>query len=196
VLKKACGRLEIKNADERRTVAIRKSVLLSPEFKALWDRIKHKTTYRVHFDNERLIERYIDAVRNMPVVPRTRMLWRKAELSISMAGVNTHEGETTSPIHIDGHDIALPDLLTELQDRTQHTRKTIVMILTKCQRLNVFKNNPQKFIELSAEAILRCRRLALVDGIKYQRLGDEEFYAQELLEWEELTGYQKNPVVS
>lgn len=194
VLKKACGKLEIKNADERRSVTVRKSVLLSPEFKALWDRIKHKTTYRVHFDNDRLIERCIDAVRNMPVVPRTRMQWRKAELSIGMAGVEAHEGETAAPIHIDDPDIVHPDLLTELQDRTHLTRKTIVKILTESQRLDNFKNNPQKFIELSAEAIVRCKRLALVDGIKYQRLGDEQFYAQELLEREELTGYLKNLV--
>ena len=29
----------------------------------------------------------------------------------------------------------------------------------------------------------------VVDGIKYQRLGDEHYYAQELFEQEELTGY-------
>jgi hypothetical protein len=32
----------------------------------------------------------------------------------------------------------------------------------------------------------------VVDGIKYQRLGDEFYYAQELFEHEELTGYLKN----
>ena len=32
----------------------------------------------------------------------------------------------------------------------------------------------------------------VVDGIKYQRLGDEHYYAQELFEQEELTGYLKN----
>jgi type III restriction enzyme len=47
---------------------------------------------------------------------------------------------------------------------------------------------------LAADAINRCKRLALVDGIKYQRLGDEHFYAQELFETEELTGYLKNLV--
>ena len=34
--------------------------------------------------------------------------------------------------------------------------------------------------------------LALVNGIKYQRLGDEYYYAQELFDQEELTGYLKN----
>jgi type III restriction enzyme len=35
-----------------------------------------------------------------------------------------------------------------------------------------------------------------VDGIKYQRLGDEHYYAQELFEQEELTGYLKNMLAS
>lgn len=43
-----------------------------------------------------------------------------------------------------------------------------------------------------ADAINRCKRAVLVDGIRYQRLGDEAYYAQELFETEELTGYLKN----
>ena len=42
------------------------------------------------------------------------------------------------------------------------------------------------------EAINRTKRLALVDGIRYQRIGDDHYYAQELFEKEELTGYLKN----
>jgi type III restriction enzyme len=45
---------------------------------------------------------------------------------------------------------------------------------------------------LAGEAINRAKRLAIVDGIKYQRLGEEYYYAQELFEQEELTGYLKN----
>ncbi len=52
ILRKLAGRVEIKNADERRQVRPRQAVLHSPEFKELWERIKHKTTYRVEFDNE------------------------------------------------------------------------------------------------------------------------------------------------
>ncbi|MBM4387757.1 MAG: restriction endonuclease subunit R, partial [Deltaproteobacteria bacterium] len=93
---------------------------------------------------------------------------------------------------LDETDIELPDLLTDLQDRTQLTRRSIHQILTDSERLDDFKRNPQQFIELAAEAINRCKRLAIVDGIKYQRLGDEHYYAQELFEQEELTGYLKN----
>ena len=194
VLKKLTGKLEIKNADDRKQIPVRKSVLLSPEFKALWDRIKHKTTYRVQFDNGLLIEKCINALNDMPPVSRTRLQWKKAGMSISKAGVDASLLAISEPVVLQENDIELPDLLTELQDRTQLTRKTIAHILTESPRLNDFKRNPQQFIELAAEAINRCKRLALVDGIKYQRLGDDEFYAQELFETEELTGYLKNLV--
>lgn len=95
---------------------------------------------------------------------------------------------------LDEGDIELPDLLTELQDKTQLTRRSIARILTESGRLDDFKRNPQQFVELAAEAINRAKRLAIIDGIKYQRLGDECYYAQELFELEELTGYLKNTV--
>ena len=93
---------------------------------------------------------------------------------------------------LDESDIELPDVLTELQDRTQLTRRSIQRILCDSGRLDDFKRNPQQFIEFAEQAINRCKQRALVDGIKYQRLGVEEYYAQELFENADLTGYLKN----
>ncbi len=192
ILRKLAGTLEIKNADERKQVKTRQAVLNSEEFKALWNRIKHKTTYRVQFDNEKLIETCISAIKKAPPISKTRLQWRKADLAIGRAGVEASETTASAPIVLEENDIELPDLLTDLQDKTQLTRKSITRILNESERLDDFKRNPQQFIELAAEAIQRAKRLAVVDGIKYQRLGDEEYYAQELFETEELTGYLKN----
>ncbi|ELO1092115.1 type III restriction-modification system endonuclease [Pseudomonas aeruginosa] len=197
VLRKVSGRLDIKNADERRQVPLRKgkdgkAVYLSDEFKALWDRIKHQTTYRVQFDNAKLVADCIAALQKAPVIAKARLQWRKADISIGKAGVAATEKAGAATVVLDEADIELPDLLTDLQDRTQLTRRTIVSILTGSGRLHDFKRNPQQFIELTAETINRCKRLALVDGIKYQKLGDQHVYAQELFEKEELTGYLKN----
>lgn len=192
LLKKVAGKLEIKNADERRSVPVRRAVLDSPEFKALWDRIKYKTTYRVHFDNERLIRDCISAVIAAPPIAKTRLYWRKANMAIGQGGVDANLVSVSEPIALSEGDIELPDILTELQNRTQLTRKSIGRILVESARLNDFKRNPQQFIEIVADAINRCKRIVLVDGIRYQRLGDDEYYAQELLEREELTGYLKN----
>ncbi|MBF0141603.1 MAG: DEAD/DEAH box helicase family protein [Magnetococcales bacterium] len=192
ILKKLAGRLEIKNADKRKNVRIRKGVLCSPEFQALWDRIKHKTTYRVEFDNNRLLEECAKAIGSAPPVSRTRLQISKADLAIGKGGVQAKETSKAAPIIIDERDIELPDLLSVLQDNTQLTRRSIVRILTSSGRLRDFVHNPQQFIELTTEAINRAKHLALVDGIRYQRIGDDHFYAQELFEKAELIGYLKD----
>lgn len=192
VLRKVSGRLEIKNADERKQVRTRQAVLQSAEFKALWDRIKHQTTYRVAFDNEKLVADAIDTLQKAPAIVKARLQWRKADISIGKAGVEATEKSGAATVVLDEADIELPDLLTDLQDRTQLTRRTITRILTDCGRLDDFKRNPQQFIELAGEIINRCKRLALVDGIKYERLGNEHYYVQELFEQNELSGYLQN----
>lgn len=191
ILRKLSGRLEIKNRDDRVPIKTRQAVLESEGFRALWDRIKHKTTYRVEFDNEKLLKDCATALSEAPPIAKTRLQIRKADIAIGKAGVETTETGTAPPITIDERDIELPDLLTDLQDKTQLTRRSIVRILKASGRLDDFKRNPQDFIELAAETINRTKRMALVDGIKYQRLGDEHYYAQELFQTEELMGYLK-----
>lgn len=192
LLKKLAGGLTIKNADDRKQIKTRQAIVQSAEFKELWDRIKHKTTYRVMFDNEALILACIKAVEELPVVMKTRLQWRKADLAIGKGGVGARETASSAPIVLEEQDIELPDLLTELQDRTQLTRRSLVRILTESDRLDDFKKNPQQYIDLVADSVNRAKRMALVDGIKYQRIGDEAYYAQELFNQEELTGYLKN----
>lgn len=192
ILRKLAGRLEIKNADEKFVIKTRQAILESDGFKALWDRIKHKTTYRVDFDNEKLIVDCAKALQDGAPISKTRVIVRKADLAIGRGGVDAKETTTAAPVTLDETDIELPDLLTDLQDKTQLTRRSIVRILKESERLNDFKRNPQEFIELAAETINRTKRLAIVDGIKYQRLGDEHYYAQELFQTEELVGYLKN----
>ena len=192
VLRKLAGRLDIKNADERRSIKTREAVLHSEEFQSLWNRIKHKTTYRVQFDNEGLVSECAKAIEQCPPISKTRVQIRKADLAIGRGGVSAEETDMAAPIIVEETDIELPDLLTDLQDKTQLTRRSLVRILIASGRLDDFKRNPQQFIELAAESINRRKRLALVDGIKYQRIGDEYYYAQELFEQEELTGYLKN----
>lgn len=196
ILRKLAGRIEVKNADEKKTIRPRRAVLDSPEFQALWDRIKHKTTYRVEFDNAQLLKECTKALKDSPPINRTKLQWHKAGLSIGKSGIEATETSVSGPIALDESDIPLPDLVTDLQDKTALTRRSIVKILKDSGRLDDFLKNPQQFIEQAAEAINRSKRLALVDGIRYRRIGDNEYYAQELFEEQELIGYLKNTVES
>lgn len=192
VLRKRAGRLQVRNADERRTVNANKQVLLSDEFRALWDRIKHRTVYRVYFDKEALVGLCAESLKAAPPIPRSRLQWRKADLAIGKSGVEAEEKPGSTPVALLEPHLALPDILTDLQDRTALTRRSIYRILSMSGRLEEFAQNPQAFSALAAETINRCKRISLVDGIKYQRLGDAHFFAQELFESEELVGYLKN----
>ena len=192
LLRKIAGPLPIKNADERRLVRSRQAVLDSQEFKELWNRIKYKTSYRLAFDNDILLQKCTQALREAPPIPKTRIQWRKGEIAIEQAGVTTKNSDGSATVVLREDDIYLPDVITELQDKTKLTRRSIYIILTASQRLEDYKQNPQKFIELAEQTINRCKRFMLVDGIKYQRLGDDHYFAQELFETQELTGYLRN----
>jgi type III restriction enzyme len=143
ILRKLSGRLEIKNADERKQVKSRQAVLQGADFKALWDRIKHKTTYRVQFDNDALLGTCIKALADAPPIAKTRLQWRKVDLAIGRSGVDTKETATSAPVTLDDGDIELPDILTDLQDKTSLTRRSIHDILVGSARLDDFTHNPQ-----------------------------------------------------
>jgi type III restriction enzyme len=61
--------------------------------------------------------------------------------------------------------------------------------LTRSGRLRDFKNNPQKFIDVAGAMIKHQMREFIVTGIKYEKIGDDHYYAQEFFEETELTGY-------
>ncbi|HEY9136379.1 MAG TPA: DEAD/DEAH box helicase family protein [Pseudomonadales bacterium] len=194
VLKKVSGNLNIKNRDDKAKVSLNKAVYLSPEFQALWDRIKYKTTFRVDFHTNALIEKCAEEIKINLQVGKARFTYRKAKTEIDRGGVHTQQVQETTSVY-ESRAFDLPDLITYLQNETNLTRRTIVAIINKSGRLESFKNNPQKFIEQAANIIKSQMRLFIVDGIKYHKIGDDQFYAQELFQQNELFGYLKDNMV-
>lgn len=198
VIRRRAGRVEIKNSAERRPVKIRKAVLDSSEFQELWNRIKHKTTYRVDFDNTRMIRSCVDALKKhleLSGIQRSRLNWTVAQIRIGLDGTEASVKSTDSAGLL-LEDIPLPDILSTLQDSTQLTRKSLAAILTEVDFSSHFKKNPQQFIEVASQVINNAKKLALVDGIKYQRIGDNDFYAQELFLDGEIMGYVSSMIES
>lgn len=186
--KKVSGNLNIKNSDNRRKVELNKQFFLGDDFKELWDRIKYKTTYAVNFDSEELIEKCCEEIVNTLSVSSAKLISTKAKIGIDKGGVSTVEKDRTAVSVSDMHE-NIPDIIAYLQNETNLTRKTIVEILLHSKSLGSFKKNPQKYMEQVAQIISSQMRLMIVDGIKYTKIGDDEFYAQELFESKELTGY-------
>ena len=188
VCKKAAGGLNVKPANDKRPVHLNKERFLSEDFKELWDRIKYKTTYKVEFDSEKLVEQCCEKMQLELNVGAAKLMYTKAKVQVSEGGVDTTETQRLSVMTTDGKE-QLPDIITYLQNRTGLTRRTIVKILTESKTLNLFKKNPQAYMDQVAKLIGSTMQLFIVDGIKYTKLGDTEFYAQELFDSEELTGY-------
>ncbi|MCI5690163.1 MAG: DEAD/DEAH box helicase family protein [Clostridiales bacterium] len=188
VCKKAAGGLNIKPAEDKRRVSLNKERFLGEDFKELWERIKYKTTYHVEFDSEKLVQQCCKKMQTELNIGASKLLYTKAKVQVSEGGVDTTETQRLSVMTTDVQE-QLPDIITYLQNRTGLTRKTIVKILVESKTLNLFKKNPQAYMESVAKLISSTMQLFIVDGIKYTKLGDTEFYAQELFASEELTGY-------
>ncbi|MEA1884236.1 MAG: DEAD/DEAH box helicase family protein [Thermotogota bacterium] len=190
-LKRIAGDLNIKNAETRLEVKLNKKRYLSPEFKALWEKIKHKTTYSVDYNSQKLIEQCVKKIDEELIVDHEKLIFSKATVKINEGGSVAEETERYG-ITVDSH-YELPDILTFLQDETNLTRRTLVAILTNCTKLNAFKANPQKFMDDAARIIKTVLNQFIVDGVKYEKIGDT--YAQELFENEELFGYLKRNMI-
>jgi type III restriction enzyme len=191
-LKQVAGKLDIKDNSKKEHVKVRKEVLLSDEFKALWERMKFKTTYSVDFDSDKLIQACIKNINNRLVVTRGKLIYTTAKIDITQGGVSVVGDPETGYGTVDNEVTMLPDIVTYLQNETNLTRQSIVKILQGCENLKFFKINPQKYIEGCIEIINEQMRLHIVDGIVYKKIGDHEYYSQELFQNEELMGYLKS----
>ncbi len=194
-LKETSGKLEIKDSSKKELVRVNKRVLDSPEFKSLWERVKYRTTFSVDFDSDKLIKECISALDDRLKISRGQLTYTKGKLTINSGGVELNDPKKETE-NLNSHVDRLPDIVSYLQNETQLTRKSIVKILTGTVKLPYFKINPQKFIEGTIDIINEQMRLHIIDGIKYKKIGDEEYYSQELFENQELFGYLQSNLKS
>lgn len=196
-LKSSAGKLVIKNANDKKKIKINKQVFIEEDnFRKLWDKIKYKTTYQVNFDGEKLKQECVANIDNFIDIPNEKFLFEKKRLAITKGGIE--EGLTSfEQERLDvRHRFKLPDIISYLQNETNLTRKSIVGILTKTKTLKCFTKDPQAYLEQVSNIIKRTMKNFIVDGIKYEKIGDSEYYSQEIFEEEELFGYLKTEMNS
>ena len=175
-------RNRIANARERRQLHFRKLVQLSPEFQELWERIKHRTRYRVTFDTAELIDRALSRVRRIETIQPPRVATTVVEVDISEAGVSAERQIATRVRDVDAVG-TLPDILAFLQKETELTRHTLAEILTRSGRLAEFKVNPQAFMAAVAKEISHALHDLMLEGIKYEKIAGT-FWEQGRIEQE------------
>jgi type III restriction enzyme len=167
-------RNRIVNARDSRTLKFRKEVHLSADFQALWDKIKHRTRYRVKFETADLIDKALARIKHIEPIKPIRISTNIMELEITDAGVSadkqiatrSHDAETVT---------MLPDILAFLQKETELTRHTLAEILKRSGRLAEFKINPQAFMAAVAKEISRALHDLMLDGIQYEKVNGQSW---------------------
>lgn len=175
----------VRDASRDVVVRINKQVMLSHEFMELWNKIKQKTAYRVSIDTDKLVENCVKDFRDMPVIPKTRLISQTADIHIEKAGIYHTEREMRTMDVADSYSI-LPDLITAISDETLLTPATVNRILIESGRCKDFLNNPEAFLEKAMEIIRNNRHALAIDGISYVKLDGKEYYVQEIFDTTEL----------
>lgn len=180
------NKLPIRNEQSEVKVKLKKQVLMSQEFIEIWNKIKQKTTYRVEFNTDELIEKCVQDLKSMDKIPKTKLLMSSASINVENAGVShtecgfkVQELETTYD--------ELPNVISIISEQTLIKRSTVREILLKSNRCEDFLINPQAFLEKALGIIMFNRHNLAIDGIKYIKLDGQENFAMEVFDDEELT---------
>lgn len=160
------------NARDRRTLKFRKEVQLSEDFVALWDKIKHRTRYRVTFETADLIARALARIKQIEPIKPSRVVTTVREVDISDVGVSADREIATRVRDVEPLKV-LPDILAFLQKETELTRHTLAGILKNSGRLDEFKINPQAFMAAVAKQIAYALHDLMLEGIKYEKVSGQ-----------------------
>lgn len=172
-----------KPADARKktTLKLRKAHTLKPEFKQLWERIKHKTRYAVTIDPKRLIKDVLPDLDTAEI--------RKPRIAISKAEVIANDDDTFEALTQSGArtaiDLAgrypLPNLIEIMENLMENTsppmrvsRKTLLEIYRRSKNRAAALDNPHEFATVAVGFIKNKLADQLVDGIRYEKI--DEWY--------------------
>lgn len=182
IIKRADNKPIVTDASKNVVVKLKKKVIEeNPAFKALWDKIKQKTTYRVEIDTDELISKSVKALKEMPRIPKARIISQTAAVDIRQSGV-THTERDVKAFEIQDNNIFIPDVLAVICEETLTTERTIFEIIKQSGRVGDLINNPQLFIERCIDIIKQTRYELAIDGIRYLKLEGQEYYVQEIFD--------------
>lgn len=151
------------------------------EFKALWDRINRKAAYTVHFDTEELIKKCVYALDKELHVTKLQYTVTIGQQTDSVSYDELKSGggfevkeNATEYENNSVHSAVKYDLIGELAEDTQLTRRTIAEIL-KGMNATVFKQyrqNPEDFMIKTARIVNEQKATMVVEHLTYSPVDD------------------------
>lgn len=179
----------IKDKRKRVKVKYRKGFQADPKFLEIWERIKTRTLYRVEYDTGELIKSASKAVKEIEEIRKPRIKSVKVGIQIEAPGVNyeVKGSKVIEPENI--HEI--PDVLGYIQSKTELTRTTVLEILRQSGRMGEILVNPQLFLDKAVVSIKNVLYKLMIDGIKYEKIGNKN-YEMLLFDENEIETYLDN----
>ncbi|TFC90081.1 restriction endonuclease subunit R [Cryobacterium sp. TmT2-59] len=151
------------------------------EFQELWGRINHRVVYQVEFDSEELVRKsiaHLDKhlnVATMQYVVQAGQQREKLEADdlASGSGFLVSTTQTHTETRSAGSQVKY-DLLGELTEKTQLTRRTVAAILrgVATGTFGKFRLNPEQFITEAARLINEQKATVIVEHLAYDTLED------------------------
>ena len=181
-----------KNARERSVAKLRKAMTLTPEFEALWDRIKHKTRYKVQIDTEKLVEEVVETLDEANIqFPQMTIGKGKVIVDEENKFDFEHIADSSFVYRLSGR----ANVLKSIEHRLAHTtpamkltRRTLFEILKRTQNQQAALDNPPEFAKVVVDKIRQKIIHQLIDGIKYEKIGEAYEMSQfdcELESWKD-----------
>lgn len=167
----------VKPVRRRRTRKLNKQVYVDPEFEKLWEKISQRTTYSVSFDRDELVNQAVEAIKDAPAIEPLRVRVTRNNVSVRRGGLSKQELGSRQT-YLEG--FALPDIVSELQEATSLTRRTIVDVLLGSERLEDFTKNPNDFIAVAREKIQQVLARVVEDGLQYEKIEGSVYSLTEL----------------
>ena len=171
--------IKLENRSKAREAHFDADKFKKAEFQELWKRINVKTYYTVDFETQDLIDRSINElnaklfVTQIRVVVTTGTMERieSKEALLKGEAMKVTESHDSKLREVVGSSVKY-DLVGQLVESTQLTRKTIVAILKGISEktFNMFKANPEEFIIKTAAIINSQKALSVIQHIAYHRM--------------------------
>ena len=149
------------------------------EFQELWGRINHKAVYQVEFDSSELIKNCIYTLDKSLNVTVMQYLIEAGKQVVGLdveqleAGTGFRVSETkVEHSAVSAGSTVRYDLLGEIAEKTQLTRRTCAAILTGVNpgTFARFKQNPEQFITEAARLINEQKATVIVEHLTYDPL--------------------------
>jgi type III restriction enzyme len=168
----------VKQQRKRTARTLNKQLYMSQEFDEFWRTISQRTTYRVTLDTEAVIKEAVNKIKSEQPIQPLRVQVTKAGVKLVRGGTQT--AETSSRSAELSTTYQLPDIVTELQEVTSLTRKTLIDILVQSGKLSEFISNPNDFISMVKRNLQNVLAAAVVEGLQYEKIGGYVYELREL----------------